>query len=144
MSEKLNEVIKSFVEFGFTKEQIEEIIELSQSDILEIIMSDFVEVVTDEAKLEQYAKRLEEAQTAEAKEAVMNEICTIAYGENAQKSKLDIVAVVLEDLLADANKMRDLYGKYQQGDPEAVRVIDELRNMPEVKDMAEEIQSELS
>lgn len=142
MSEKINNVIKSFVEFGFTKEQIEEIIALSQTDILEIIMSDFVDVVTDESILEEYATRLEASQTPQEKEEIISEICVLTYGAEAEQKKLDVVTVVLEDLLADATKMRDLYGKYQQGDPETVKAIDELQNMPEVKDLVEQLQAE--
>ena len=142
MSNLLN-LITELKNLGFTKDKVEEIVKLGEKDIADLIIEDFA-LNADEKVVADYTKKFEQAQSDPQKlNVLLHEIMAIQYGqENILKKKEELLSQYLQNIIELAKQTRNVYQKYSQGDPNAIKIVEEAKKSPILQDFIKEIQEE--
>lgn len=118
---------------GFDDEKINQLLDLAAEDLIEETL-DYLAENLDEQTLDTLAQQtgnpvstLEEAQTK------LNMILEKAYGTEAENKKGEFLVNYLETTIEDTKKAKDLYNRYQAGDPSAVATIKAQEGNPDIQ-----------
>jgi len=135
---KIEEVKQELLSLGFTEDKYNELLELAIQEAIDITLVDLREkddVVVQE--LEQNLKK-DIAQEEDAKSNI-DLIFTTTYGEKAEEMKSKLVFEYLETALEETKKAKDLFERYQSGDPTAVATINANKDNPEIEELATQL-----
>lgn len=119
---------------GFTEEKLDQLMDLAAQEVLEIALED-LGTTADDATLEQMAQMMESPSEDAAKK--LNMIFEKAYGPNAENKKLELLTTYLKEVIEDTKKAKDLYTRYQAGDPTAIATVKAQEGNPDVQKIAD-------
>ncbi len=118
---------------GFTEDKLNQLMDLAAEEALAITIEELQTTASDEV-LEDLAKTFEKEPTNEADAtAKLNMVFDKAYGPNANAKKEELILTYLKETLEDTKKAKDLYTRYQAGDPSAVATIKAQEGNPDVQ-----------
>lgn len=124
---------------GFAEDKINQLLDIAMEDALDTAVED-LEAVVDDATMEELAKMME-VQPTNAEDA-LNRVKVIfekAYGLNAEAKKVELVGNYLKEVIEETKKAKDLYARYQAGDPAAVAQIKAQEGNPDVQAIVDQM-----
>ena len=122
---------------GFDDEKLNQLMDLAAEEVLEMAVNTLGETV-DEATLEMVTTEMQkEVTTQEEAQARLNMIFEKAYGQEAENKKNEFLLNYLKSTLEDTKKAKDLYDRYQAGDPSAVATIKAQEGNPDAQQIAD-------
>jgi len=122
---------------GFTEDKIDGLMDLAAQEALDIAMEDLGAMEND-TLLEELELVISDATKDNATK--LNMIFEKAYGMNAQAKKADLLTTYLKEVIEDTKKAKDLYARYQAGDPAAVAQVKAQEGNPDVQAIADQMQ----
>ncbi len=122
---------------GFTEEKLNQLMDLAAQEVLDIALED-LDSTADDATLEQMAQMMESSSEDATKK--LNMIFEKAYGPNAENKKMELLTAYLNSVIEDTQKAKDLYARYQAGDPAAVAQIKAQEGNPDVQAIVDQMQ----
>lgn len=118
---------------GFTEDKLNQLMDLAAEEALAITIEELQTTASDEV-LEDLAKTFENEPANEADAtAKLNMVFDKAYGPNANAKKEELILTYLRETLEDTKKAKDLYTRYQAGDPSAVATVKAQEGNPDVQ-----------
>lgn len=123
---------------GFTEDKLNQLLDLATQEALSIALEDLKE---SSDTLDDISSLLENTPTT-AEDAInqLNMVFQKAYGDNYENKKLELIYQYLKQTAEDTKSAKDLYARYQAGDPSAVAFVKSQENNPDVQDLAKQIQ----
>lgn len=130
---ELEQVQNELRTLGFTEDKLNQLMDLAAEEALYQALEELKNTANDGA-LEELANMFEN-QAVDQTEAArrLNLIFEKAYGADADIKKQQLVLSYLKQTLEDTKKAKDLYDRYQAGDPTAVATIKAQEGNPDVK-----------
>lgn len=130
---ELEQVKNELKALGFTEDKLNQLMDLAAEEALYQALEELKNTANDSA-LEELANMFEN-QAIDQTEAArrLNLIFEKAYGTEADNKKQQLVLTYLKQTLEDTKKSKDLYDRYQAGDPTAVATIKAQEGNPDVK-----------
>jgi len=122
---------------GFDDEKINGLMDLAAEEALDTAMED-IGNLEDDAVLEELAQIT--SNTTMDNASKLNMIFEKAYGANANSKKLELLTNYLRSVIEDTKKAKDLYTRYQAGDPAAVAQIKAQEGNPDVQAIVDQMQ----
>lgn len=123
MNTDLLQSIDELKSLGFEDDKINQLLDLAAEEALDVALNEIDEKLNDQ-ELEELSKQLEKPiQTKEDAEEKLDLIFNKVYGENAENKKLELINKYMRETLEITKKSKDLFDRYQQGDPTAVATI---------------------
>ena len=118
---------------GFTEDKLNELLELAAQEALDIALDD-LEATVDDATMEELANIIG-TQPINAVDATnkLNLVFEKAYGENAETKKMELISNYLKQTIEDTKAAKDLYDRYQAGDPTAIAMVKAQEGNPDVQ-----------
>lgn len=125
---------------GFTEEKLNQLLDLAAEEILDIALND-LEANVDDATMEELANTMS-TQPSDATEATkrINMVFEKAYGANAEYKKVELISNYLKQAIEETKAAKDLYARYQAGDPAAVAQVKAQEGNPDVQAIADQMQ----
>jgi len=118
---------------GFDDEKLNMLMDLAAEEALDIAIDTLGENA-DESTLEMVAQEMGK-QITNQQEAIarLNMIFEKAFGPEAENKKNEALLNYLRTTLEDTKKAKDLYSRYQAGDPAAIATIKAQEGNPDVE-----------
>jgi hypothetical protein len=140
MNTDLQQSIDELKSLGFEDNEINQLLDLAAEEALDVALNEIDEKLNDQ-ELEELSQQLEKPiQTKEDAEEKLNLIFNKVYGENAENKKLELVTKYMKETLEITKKSKDLFDRYQQGDPTAVATIQSNMGDPDVQAIKDRIE----
>lgn len=121
---------------GFSEEKLNQLMDLAAQEVLDIALGD-LESTADDVTLEEMAVMMESNTEDTTKK--LNMIFEKAYGINAENKKVELLTAYLKSVIEDTRKAKDLYARYQAGDPAAVAQIKAQDGNPDVQAIVDQM-----
>lgn len=121
---------------GFDEEKINGLMDLAAQEALDTAMEDLGALEND-ADLEELAQMISDPTKDNASK--LNMIFQKAYGMNAENKKMELLVSYLQSVIEDTKKAKDLYNRYQAGDPSAVAQIKAQEGNPDVQAVVDQM-----
>ncbi len=112
---------------GLDQAKIDETINLLYEELLEDIVFELASTLTDE-EVQEYKKRIEEAKSAEHLQTLIQEMSAKAFGENHVEELTKRFNEKIEKVEKLSVDIKGLLEKYQEGDPETVKILEDTAN----------------
>ncbi len=140
MSNLIN-LIQELKNLGFTKEQVEQTIKIAEDEIIDTIIEDFT-LNADEQIVQHYVQKFANAKNnPQVLTHTLNEIIAIQYGkENVINKKEELLIKYLQETVTLTQQIKDTYIKYTQGDPEAIKFVEEAKQNPAIASFVQELE----
>lgn len=120
---------------GFDDDKINQLLDLAAEEFIEEALDYLVEN-TDDATLEMISQEMEKPiTTPEEAQAKLTMLLDKAYGTEAENKKGEILVNYLRTTIEDTKKAKDLYDRYQAGDPGAVAAIKAQEGDPDAQEI---------
>jgi len=118
---------------GFTEDKLNELLELAAQEALDTAMDD-LEANVDDATMEELANVMQN-QPTDTTDAMnkLNMVFEKTYGTEAESKKKELIGNYLKQTIEDTKAAKDLYTRYQAGDPTAVATIKAQEGNPDVQ-----------
>jgi hypothetical protein len=136
--DKVNEKIESLKALGFDQAKIDATMNLLYEDI-QLDMLEELAGKASEEEITEYENRIKDAKSADHLLTIIKEIAAKLYNETAEatlQEKLVAKLTQVEDL---AKNTKATLEKYQAGDPETVKAVDEAAKTQDAQDIADGI-----
>lgn len=118
---------------GFDDVKLNQLMDIATEEILQMAIDDLGESA-DDATLEMVAQEVDKpVTTPEEATARMSLIFEKAYGPEAENKKNEMLLNYLKQTLEATKSAKDLYNRYQAGDPSAVATIKAQEGNPDVQ-----------
>jgi len=118
---------------GFNEEKLNQLIDLAAEELLQEAIDTLGETA-DDATLETVAQEMnKQITTQEEAQARIDMVFQKAYGMEAENKKNEFLLNYLKATLEDTKKAKDLYNRYQAGDPSAVATVKAQEGNPDVQ-----------
>jgi len=122
---------------GFDDSKLNQLMDLATEEILQAAIEELGEKA-DDATLEMVAQEVDKpVTTAEEATARMSLIFEKAYGPEAENKKNEMFLDYLKQTLEATKSAKDLYNRYQAGDPSAVATIKAQEGNPDAQQVAD-------
>ena len=119
----------------FDDEKINQLLDLAAEELIEEAL-DYLAENTDEQTLDTLAQEMEKpVSTTEDAQTRLNMVLEKAYGMQAEEKKGEFLYNYLKTTLEDTMKAKDLYDRYQSGDPSAVAAIKAQEGDPDAQEI---------
>jgi phosphoglycolate phosphatase-like HAD superfamily hydrolase len=133
--QQIEEVKTQLKAEGFDDNKLNQLLDLAAEDALDTALQDLGNNAPDEI-IEQLSKEPDtEIQTQEEAMSRIEKVFATAYGENAEQKKLELILSYLQETLEQTKQAKDLYDRYQAGDPTAVAQVKAQENNPDVDEV---------
>jgi DNA-binding transcriptional MerR regulator len=140
MNTDLQQSIDELKSLGFEDNEINQLLDLAAEEALDVALNEIDEKLNDQ-ELKELSQQLEKPiQTKEDAEEKLNLIFNKVYGENAENKKLELVNKYMKETIEITKKSKDLFDRYQQGDPTAVATIQSNMGDPDVQAIKDHIE----
>jgi DNA-binding transcriptional MerR regulator len=140
MNTDLQQSIDELKSLGFDDNEINQLLDLAAEEALDVALNEIDEKLNDQ-ELKELSQQLEKPiQTKEDAEEKLNLIFNKVYGENAENKKLELVNKYMKETIEITKKSKDLFDRYQQGDPTAVATIQSNMGDPDVQAIKDHIE----
>lgn len=118
---------------GFTENKLNQLMDLATEEALSVALED-LNRTGDDATMEELAN-LMEAQPIDANDLAnkVNILFEKIYHQNADIKKIELISSYLNGVIEDTKKAKDLYTRYQAGDPTAIAIIKAQEGNPDVQ-----------
>ena len=120
---------------GFDDDKINQLLDLAAEELIEEAL-DYLAENSDDATLEMISQEMEKPITtpleAQAKLVMLLEK---AYGTEAENKKGEFLFNYLKTTIEDTKRAKDLYDRYQTGDPSAVAAIKAQEGDPDAQEI---------
>ena len=124
---------------GFDDDKINQLLDLAAEELIEEAL-DYLAENSDDATLEMISQEMEKPITtpleAQAKLVMLLEK---AYGTEAENKKGEFLFNYLKTTIEDTKRAKDLYDRYQTGDPSAVAAIKAQEGDPDAQEIIDRI-----
>lgn len=121
---------------GFTQEKLNQLIDLAAQEALDMALDELKE--KDDAVLDEMGSKMQNAPTTQEEAiAQLNLVFQNAYGDNYENKKLELIYNYLKEALDQTVSAKNLYQRYQAGDPSAVAFIKSQEGNPDVQKLAQ-------
>jgi len=118
---------------GFDDDKINQLLDLAAEDLIEEAL-DYLAEYTDEETLDTLANEMKkDVSTIQEAQIRLNMIVNKAYGNQAEEKKSEFLYNYLKAVVDDTKKAKDLYDRYQSGDPSAVVAIKAQEGNPDAQ-----------
>lgn len=117
---------------GFTEDKLNQLMELAAEEAIDAALLDLQDV--DESTLNQLNTDIS-ADTTSSEDAFakINKVFTTAYGPQAESKKQELLYNYLKDTLNQTKQAKDIFNRYQAGDPSAVAFVKSQEGNPDVQ-----------
>jgi DNA-binding transcriptional MerR regulator len=140
MNTDLQQSIDELKSLGFEDNEINQLLDLAAEEALDVALNEIDEKLNDQ-ELKELSQQLEKPiQTKEDAEEKLNLIFNKVYGENAENKKLELITKYMKETVEITKKSKDLFDRYQQGDPTAVATIQSNMGDPDVQAIKDHIE----
>lgn len=140
MNTDLQQSIDELKSLGFENDKINQLLDLAAEEALDVALDEIDEKLNDQ-ELEELSKQLEKPiQTKEDAKEKLDLIFNKVYGENAENKKLELINKYMRETIEITKKSKDLFDRYQQGDPTAVATIQSNMGDPDVQSIKDHIE----
>lgn len=140
MNTDLQQSIDELKSLGFENDKINQLLDLAAEEALDVALDEIDEKLNDQ-ELEELSKQLEKPiQTKEDAKDKLDLIFNKVYGENAENKKLELINKYMRETIEITKKSKDLFDRYQQGDPTAVATIQSNMGDPDVQAIKDHIE----
>jgi len=140
MNTDLQQSIDELKSLGFENDKINQLLDLAAEEALDVALDEIDEKLNDQ-ELEELSKQLEKPiQTKEDAKEKLDLIFNKVYGENAENKKLELINKYMRETIEITKKSKDLFDRYQQGDPTAVATIQSNMGDPDVQAIKDHIE----
>lgn len=140
MNTDLQQSIDELKSLGFENDKINQLLDLAAEEALDVALNEIGEKLNDQ-ELEELSKQLEKPiQTKEDAKEKLDLIFNKVYGENAENKKLELINKYMRETIEITKKSKDLFDRYQQGDPTAVATIQSNMGDPDVQAIKDHIE----
>ncbi len=140
MNTDLQQSIDELKSLGFENDKINQLLDLAAEEALDVALNEIDEKLNDQ-ELEELSKQLEKPiQTKEDAKEKLDLIFIKVYGENAENKKLELINKYMRETIEITKKSKDLFDRYQQGDPTAVATIQSNMGDPDVQSIKDHIE----
>jgi DNA-binding transcriptional MerR regulator len=140
MNTDLQQSIDELKSLGFDDNEINQLLDLAAEEALDVALNEIDEKLNDQ-ELKELSQQLEKPiQTKEDAEEKLNLIFNKVYGENAENKKLELITKYMKETVEITKKSKDLFDRYQQGDPTAVATIQSNMGDPDVQAIKDHIE----
>jgi hypothetical protein len=121
------------ITLGFTEEKFNQLLNLAAKEAVSTALTE-LESNADDATLAELARTME-SQPTESKDAEnrLNMLFEKAYGVNFEDKKQELIESYLKQVIENTKNTKDLYAKYQAGDPTAVAMVKAQESNPDVQ-----------
>ena len=118
---------------GFTEDKLDQLMDLAAEEAIDTALDD-LEANVDDATMEELANVMD-SQPTDTTDATnkLNMIFDKAYGTNALAKKQELIGNYLKQTIEDTKKAKDLYARYQAGDPTAIAMVKAQEGNPDVQ-----------
>lgn len=125
---------------GFTDDKFEELMNLVTQEVLDQALDD-LEANVDDTTMEELAQIMGNQPTNdEEAQNRMKMIFEKAYGDDAMRKRDELITTYLKQTIEDTKAAKDLYARYQAGDPAAVAQIKAQEGNPDVQAIVDQMQ----
>ncbi len=126
---------------GFTEDKLNQLLDLAAQEALSIALEDLKE---SNDTLDDISSLLENTPTT-AGDAInqLNMVFQKAYGDNYENKKLELIYQYLKQTAEDTKSAKDLYARYQAGDPSAIAAVKSQEGNPDVQKLAKAMEEEI-
>jgi hypothetical protein len=121
---------------GFTEDKIDGLMDLAAQEALDTAMEDLGAMGND-AILEELEQAISD--TTKDNATKLNMVFEKVYGMNAEAKKAELLTTYLKEVIEDTKKAKDLYTRYQAGDPAAVAQIKAQEGNPDVQAIVDQM-----
>jgi DNA-binding transcriptional MerR regulator len=140
MNTDLQQSIDELKSLGFENDKINQLLDLAAEEALDVALDEIDEKLNDQ-ELEELSKQLEKPiQTKEDAKDKLDLIFNKVYGENSENKKLELINKYMRETIEITKKSKDLFDRYQQGDPTAVATIQSNMGDPDVQSIKDHIE----
>jgi hypothetical protein len=130
------EIITKIKDLGLDETTSEQLFNDISAEIIDMMMQELVETTTDE-ELKALNERLQNAKSTEHYESILKEVSVTVYGDNAIEELHNMFIEYIEELKNTISQSKDLLRKYEQGDPDAVALIEKAKQTDEFKSITQ-------
>ncbi len=124
---------------GFDDEKLNQLLDLAGEEMLEEAV-EYLGENADEVTLEMISQEMEkQVTTQEEVQARLDLIFDKAYGTETENKKGEFLVTYLTSVIEDTKKAKDLYNRYQAGDPSAIAAIKAQEGNPDVQNIVDRI-----
>ncbi|MBU1120185.1 hypothetical protein KKA50_03260 [Patescibacteria group bacterium] len=135
---EIENVKQELMSLGFTDDKLNQLLDLAAQEAIATAMDDLKEA--DDQTLDELEQNIQTEPTND-EDAVkqLNMVFQKAYGDNYENKKLELMYQYLKQTVEETRAAKDLYTRYQAGDPTAVATVKAQEGNPEaqkIMDMA--------
>lgn len=134
----MEEVRQKINEFGLPQKESNELFETLSEEVLEIIFNEYADKSTDE-ELAVMENRIKEAKSSEQFEAIIAEIATSLYQEEAEQEIKNIYLDLLDQFSTAVEEAKELAQRAQAGDPDALKLIEKAQQTEDYHKVMEDL-----
>ncbi len=138
--QQIEEVKTQLKAEGFDENRLNQLLDLAAEEALDIALQDLGNNASDEV-MEQLASEPDtQVQTQEEAMSRIEKVFVAAYGDNAEQKKMELILSYLKESLEQTKQAKDLYGRYQAGDPTAIAQVKAQESNPDVDEVIKHMQ----
>ncbi|MDD4382067.1 MAG: hypothetical protein PHE21_01840 [Candidatus Dojkabacteria bacterium] len=131
---EIDKVKQELLSIGFTEEKYNQILALAMEESIDLALLDLQE--KDDEAYNQMDQNIPSQITTEEEAAqFITQLFLATYGEQADEMKGKFIYEYLQKTLEDTKKTKDLYERYQAGDPTAVAAVNANKDNPEIQEI---------
>lgn len=133
----MEEIKNKIREIGIPEEHIDEIYEILTEEVLNEMFKDYTDKFTDE-ELETLETRISDAKSLEHFQNIIQEIAITLYGEQTEQKINEKYLSMINFIKQTIDNAKDIIIKAQQGDKEALELLQKAQQTEEYKELIEE------
>jgi hypothetical protein len=120
---------------GLDDDKLNQLLDLVAEELLDEAI-DYIGENSDEQTLEMISQEMEKpVNSPEEAQTRLNMVIEKAYGMEAENRKGEFFVNYLKSFIEDTKKAKDLYDRYQSGDPTAVAAIKAQEGDPDAQEI---------
>jgi len=129
---EIENVKRELMSLGFTDDKLNQLLDLAAQEAIATAMDDLKDA--DNQTLDELALNMQTEPT-NAEDAVnqLNMVFQKAYGDNYENKKLELIYQYLKQTAEETKAAKDLYARYQAGDPTAIATVKAQEGNPEAQ-----------
>lgn len=139
---EIESIKQELLSLGFDNEKIVQLFGLASEEIIDTALEELRENASDMDLDELESVLNQDVQNDQDAASKINMIFTKAYGENAETKKQEMLVSYMKDVIQKTKEAKDLYNRYQAGDPTAVASVTSQMGNPDIQELAQKLASE--
>lgn len=138
-SSEIDNLISQLTQLGFDEEKKNQLLDLASEELIDDAV-DYLGENADDAVLEEVSLEMEkELTTTQEAQTRLNMLLEKAYGNEAENKKGEFIVNYLTRVIEDTKQAKDLYDRYQAGDPSAIAAVKAQEGNPDAQEIIDKM-----